>query len=390
MPVGEPLHVDRPAAQVRQHHRRRSRRSSVARSSLVIALSVAAGRAPCPACEISTPATSTVLTVIPHHVRRLLVRPQPEVARVPQLVGAGPLGEGDLRDQPGRAQCTAFRGSVPFVHGDASTSSFVSRACRSRSTDWEKPVPTLPAYTRSSPVVVRQQQRPQRDPGPLRVGPADHDQLLAGLALELQPPVGPAGGVRRVGPLGDQPLPALAAGLGEVLLAAAAPVRCVADRPLEGEQGAQPPLAVEQRLAADVLAVGAEHVEDVEVDRHPAAPRLLRAAEVDPRLQPGERRPRALERHHLAVDDEVGRRLLLERLGDLGERHRDVAARPRVEPRPATGRGRPGNAGRRACARRPSRPPRTARGSAWPAPAAGRRSRSIGTRDSGRRGKSPA
>ena len=296
---------------------------------------------------------------------------------MPQLVRAGPLGERDLRHQP-RAEpsarpcaaacpsCTATRPPRASSAGRAGRAAPTARSrCRPcRRTPGRRrrgtPSSSAPSATRDPSGSVQ--------PTTTSSWPASH--------LNFSQPVGPAGGVRRVGPLGDQPLPALAARLGEVLLAAAAPVRRVADRPLEGEQVAQPALAVQQRLAAHVLAVGPEHVEDVEVDRHPAATRLLRAVQVDPRLQPGERRPRALERHHLAVDDEVGRRLLLQRLGDLGERDGDVAARPRVQLRAATGRGPPGSAGRRACARRPSRPPRTARGSASPAPAAGTSGRS--------------
>src|SRR5882757_9567785 len=63
-------------------------------------------------------------------------------------------------------------------------------------------------------VVDAQQQRAEPDPAASRVGvPADHE-LLAILALELQPVLGPAGLVRGIGPLGDEPFPARLAGFG--------------------------------------------------------------------------------------------------------------------------------------------------------------------------------
>ena len=80
-----------------------------------------------------------------------------------------------------------------------------------------------------------------------------------------------------------------------------------------------------ENVAAHVLAVGAQHVEDVEEHRDPGPPRLGHAAQVDARLEPGEGGPRALERDHLPVDDEVGGRLLLERLRD------DLALEPEIE-----------------------------------------------------------
>ena len=67
----------------------------------------------------------------------------------------------------------------------------------------------LPGVHEVRTVVVAQQQRAESHARPLGVGPAHDDQLLARLALELEPPVGAPGGVRRVLPLRDQPLPCL-------------------------------------------------------------------------------------------------------------------------------------------------------------------------------------
>jgi hypothetical protein len=138
--------------------------------------------------------------------------------------------------------------------------------------------------------VVAEQERAERDPGALGIGPPDDDELLPGLALELQPVPGAPARVRRVRALGDQALPALAADVAEPLLTAADPVRGVADRVVPGEQLPESALAVEQRLPAYVLAARAEHVEHVEEDSHAAAPRLRGTADVDPRLESGEAR----------------------------------------------------------------------------------------------------
>src|SRR5699024_8934609 len=106
-------------------------------------------------------------------------------------------------------------------------------------------------------VVVAEQLRTERHPGPLRLGPADHHELLARLALELQPVFRAAAGIRRVRTLGDQPLPATCADLPEVLLTGVPAVRCPADRVGPRQQGAQPPFAFGERLVAHVLAVDA-------------------------------------------------------------------------------------------------------------------------------------
>ena len=67
---------------------------------------------------------------------------------------------------------------------------------------------------------VADQQRAEPDALSLRIGEAAHDQLLRGLALHLQPVRRAPLLVGRIAPLGDHPLPALAAralpGLGVV------------------------------------------------------------------------------------------------------------------------------------------------------------------------------
>ena len=65
-------------------------------------------------------------------------------------------------------------------------------------------------------VVVAEQQCAEVAPRALRIRPATDDELLALLALELQPVRRATGGSRAIGALGDQPLPAGLARLREV------------------------------------------------------------------------------------------------------------------------------------------------------------------------------
>src|SRR6202012_4298330 len=68
-------------------------------------------------------------------------------------------------------------------------------------------------------VVVAEQQGAEPDAGALRVGVAADDELLAVQALELQPVAAAPGLVARVRALGQDPFPALLAGLVVVGLA---------------------------------------------------------------------------------------------------------------------------------------------------------------------------
>src|SRR5215468_4706789 len=68
-------------------------------------------------------------------------------------------------------------------------------------------------------IVVAEQQGAEPGAGPPRVGEAADDEFLAGFALELQPVLGPAGAVGRIGALGDDTLPAALARLPEIRLA---------------------------------------------------------------------------------------------------------------------------------------------------------------------------
>ena len=75
-----------------------------------------------------------------------------------------------------------------------------------------KPVPILPAKTKSLAVVVADEQGAETDARTLRIGEPAHDELLRRLALHLQPVLRAAVLVRRAAALGDHAFPSFAAG----------------------------------------------------------------------------------------------------------------------------------------------------------------------------------
>ena len=112
----------------------------------------------------------------------------------------------------GRTQCARRRGSpTALVNGGVGISSASSRARRSSSSFVSKPVPTLPGEDEVVALEVADEQRAEADARALRIGEAADHELLRRLALHLQPVRRAAVLVRRVAPLRDDALPALAA-----------------------------------------------------------------------------------------------------------------------------------------------------------------------------------
>src|SRR5581483_8902519 len=87
-----------------------------------------------------------------------------------------------------------------------------------------EPGPDLARILEPAVAVVAQEQRAELDTRAARFGIAADHELLPMLALELEPVLRARGHVRALGPLGNQPLPALAAGLLEQGLAVAVAV----------------------------------------------------------------------------------------------------------------------------------------------------------------------
>ena len=135
-------------------------------------------------------------------------------------------------------------------------------------------------------VVVAEQQRAESDPGTLRVGEAADHEFLAAFALELQPVLVAPAHVRRAGQLGDQPFPAVVAGLRVEGLAVAYAVLGVPQRVTVADRARQNFLALEERPRPGVLAGGVHHVEHVVHHGHGTQQFRVRMDEAEPVLQP--------------------------------------------------------------------------------------------------------
>ena len=179
---------------------------------------------------------------------RGLVVAQAEEARVAQTAVAGPLGEPDLGDElrldPGHAaladRCRVRERRRPVRASSRSSLAEVAQRVV------VEPGPDLARVPQAAVVVVAEQQRPELDPRAARRREAADHELLALLALELQPVARARGRVRAVGALGDQPLPALAARLLEERLAVA---RCDVASSGSGPRNCSAPRSSRLRVA---------------------------------------------------------------------------------------------------------------------------------------------
>src|SRR5215469_17845168 len=151
---------------------------------------------------------------LPNYLVRILVVPQALEPRVAQLPVGRPLAEAHLADEArldpvhvGPRQVAAVERRPVALQAGQRRVEGVQRPLAEAGADLAR------VRELAVGVVVAEQQRAEAGPRPLRVGEAADDELLAALALELQPVLGPSGSVRRVGALGDDPLPALGAGL---------------------------------------------------------------------------------------------------------------------------------------------------------------------------------
>ena len=226
---------------------------------------------------------------------------------MPQQPVGGPLLEPDLGHQlrPGPVHLVPRdvgpgleRRALPFQPGQRRVQAGQHRG--------REPGPDL-ARVDQPPVrvVVPGQQRTEVRPGALGVGESPDDELLRRLALELQPVPAAAAPVRPGGPLGDQPFPAVRAGLPVVRQPVAVPVPGLAQRAAERDQLVQQALPVAQRQPAQVPPVQEHQVEQVVEDLHLADELGLGHRDLHALLHPGEAGLLAVERDDLAVGHEV-------------------------------------------------------------------------------------
>jgi hypothetical protein len=124
--------------------------------------------------------------------------------------------------------------------------------------------------------VIGEQQRPEPVPGTFRIGPADHHELFAVQAFNLEPQAAIAGRVARVGPLRDNPFQLQGARM--LVETPATPGLIVAvfkRRKRPRQQRAKTLLPYFKRLRADGFAVEMEQVEQ-EKDERLAVARVRR------------------------------------------------------------------------------------------------------------------
>src|SRR5262249_45293871 len=204
---------------------------------------------------------------LPHHVPRLFVVAEAEKPRLPQSSLARPLGETDLRDQLGSHPVRSARDG-PRV--DERRLESVQRA--KPGAEWAQRFGAvagsdLARITEPTLLVVADEERPEVRAAAGRIRVAADDQLLLPRALQLQPVPRATRGVRRIGALGDQALPARPACLGEATLRVAAPRFAHLQPDARPQRLRQPGAALAQRPTGEVLAVELEQVEDAVDDR---------------------------------------------------------------------------------------------------------------------------
>ena len=244
--------------------------------------------------------------------RGRLVVAQAEVARMAQAAVARPLGEarsaptssGSTQWVPRGIGCTSAKGGSSRSSSRSREPSVAQRVVVEAGAD-------LAGVAQPAVLVVADQQRAEVRARALRRRVAADHQLLLGVALELAPVARAGGAVGAVGALGDDALEALAAGLAEELLAVLVAMRREADR-VRRSAARRRSSALRSRSGRSRTsrAVEAQDVEQVEEDRHALARAALEAREA--------RDAAAVERHDLAVDDEVPARLGLERAHEPG------------------------------------------------------------------------
>src|SRR5262245_32752405 len=243
---------------------------------------------------------------------------------------ARPLGEAHLSDQPrldpmmsapARRAAGKRRGRAlerPKLRADRLERSLV------------EPGAHLGDVDQLAPVVEAQMQGSEVRPRALRHGVAADHELLAELALDLQPVARSLGGIRAVALLRDHTLEALLTGGGEKVRAVLEHVVAEVDHASRRHQEPQALLARLERQPSQVAAVQPERVEEDGADGH-LAPRPLdvrRAREAHALLEPLETRaPALVEGDDLAVEDEALERQRVQRRRHLWiARREDLAA----------------------------------------------------------------
>ena len=201
MPDGIALHRDRAAANVRQHDRR---------DRLVVRRELALG---------DPVVGEEHLLGMRDHGRSLTTSRAALSVRTPSSRGWRSLSctvhsmKATCTTISGRTQCARRRGSpVALVNGGLSISSAIELRAQVEQQLGVEAGADLAGKDEVVALEVADEQRTETDARALRIGEAADDQLLARLALHLEPVRRAAMLVGRVAPLGDDAFPALRAG----------------------------------------------------------------------------------------------------------------------------------------------------------------------------------
>ena len=273
---------------------------------------LAAGTADAHAMQLERPAGrhgDARLRAFGHHLRRGAILAQPLEAGVAQHAVGGPGLEPHLGHQlrPDPARSAPGGGGQPR-EGRAVDAERIQRLAQLLA-GAGVPARADPADIGERTVALHaEQQRAQTQASTFHGRVAADHELLPGVALDLEPVLAPPGAVGRIDPLGDDPLGPQATSVTVQVGSAADQMVAKADRVIlrqRRQQALEPPLALQQRLSAQVPAV---QMQQVEGEQHQRAGRTL----AERRLQLREAADALLVQHdHLAVDDgSLGRQVL--------------------------------------------------------------------------------
>ena len=168
--------------------------------------------------------------------------------------------------------------------------------------------PDLPRIPEPVSLVVADEQGAEVCSAAGGLGVAADHELLPEHALELQPVFGATVRIGRNGTLGDQPLPAGAAGLREATLRPVAPGLTDPQPLRRPDRLLEPGAALDQRPRGEILFACFEEVEDAVDDRGRFDQCRRRVRDAESVLQPAEGRLLAVEHDDLAVQQEPVRR----------------------------------------------------------------------------------
>src|SRR6056297_184586 len=262
--------------------------------------------------------SSSVIGRLPGHVPRILVPPQAQESRMAKLAVVGPFRKSELADE------ARFDPRHALVAGRVDEWTLVDGVFVESGAEFDEKLVVVAGADLACVaqvavvIVIADQQGAEALALAFRLSEAGDDQFLAVVAFEFQPVAGAAVTIARVGPLGDDALPAFVAGLFEERFAVLVPVGREVQRRVEAEQSPEQLLARSERQGIQIVPVDMQQIEDIEVNRDIGCTGRFRIGDLHSLLQTREAADVVLEGDRFAVDDEIGAVLLQAGLDQLG------------------------------------------------------------------------